>query len=67
MAPTNKIMYGSDGFNAPEVFWIASIICRESLGQAMDELINRNFIDEDFANKSIKAILRENAKILYNV
>ena len=67
MAPITKVMYGSDGFNTPEVFWIASIICRESLGQAMEELINRGFIDEDFANKSIKLILRENAKKLYNI
>ena len=67
MAPTTKIMYGSDGFYTPEVYWIAAIIGKEALSQALDQLIKREFIDEDYGYKSAKFILHENAKKLYNV
>jgi predicted TIM-barrel fold metal-dependent hydrolase len=67
MAPTTKIMYGSDGFYTPEVYWIAAIIAREALSQALDQLIKRKFIDEDYGYKSAKFILHDNAKKLYNV
>jgi len=67
MAPVTKIMYGSDGFNIPEVFWIAALIGREAISQALDHLIKRGFIDEDYGYQSAKLILYENAKELYKV
>ncbi|MBS7619070.1 amidohydrolase family protein [Candidatus Bathyarchaeota archaeon] len=67
MAPTNKIVYGSDGFNIPEFHWLASRRVKKSLSKVLDYLIEAEELDEEEAKKIAQHILFENAKKLYRL
>lgn len=67
MAPTNKIIYGSDGFNIPEFYWLASKRVKKSLSKALGYLIEAEELDEEEARKVAHQILFENAKKLYGL
>ena len=40
IAPSSKIMYGSDGFNIPELFWLSVKIGKRTLAQCFDKLMH---------------------------
>ena len=67
MTPTNKIMYGSDGYNIPELFWISSIIARKAISTVLNELVESEDIDEEWANTIAKQFLNGNTKRIYNL
>jgi predicted TIM-barrel fold metal-dependent hydrolase len=67
MAPLNKIMYGSDGGKIPETIWIAAILGKEGISKALQNLVDSEFIDEDYAYRVAGWILSENAKKLYHI
>jgi predicted TIM-barrel fold metal-dependent hydrolase len=67
MAPTTKIMYGSDGYNIPELFWISAIWGKKAISNALEDLVISEAIDEDYAYKTGRLILSENAIKLYNL
>jgi len=67
MAPTTKIMYGSDGFNVPELYWFASLQAKRALTAALDELMASNAIDVRDAEDIARQFLSENAKRIYKL
>jgi predicted TIM-barrel fold metal-dependent hydrolase len=67
MAPTTKIMYGSDGYNIPELHWISSIQTKKALSAALNELLESKEIDEEWAQEITKDFLSENAKRIYRL
>lgn len=67
MAPVSKIMYGSDGYNLPELHWIAAIWGKRSISVALQRLVDSDAMDEDYAYKAGKMILSENAVRLYKL
>ena len=67
MAPTTKLMYGSDGYNIPELHWISSIQTKRALSAALNELLESKEIDEDWAHEIAKDFLSENAKRIYKL
>lgn len=66
-APTNKIMYGSDGYNIPELHWISSIQTKRALSAALNELLESKEIDEDWAHEIARDFLSENANRIYKL
>ena len=67
MAPTTKVMYGSDATNIPELYWISAIWGKASLEAALQELINSRIVDEQSAYKIAEQILSRNATELYGL
>ncbi len=67
MAPVTKILYGSDGANIPEIFWLAAIWTKEALAGAFDEIVGAGVVDEEYAQRAAKCILSENARRLYRL
>ena len=67
MAPANKILYGSDGYRAPELFWISATWGKKSIADALTELVKREVIEEDYAHRMAHMILSENAENLYRL
>jgi hypothetical protein len=55
MCPLNKIMYGSDGFDIPEIHWLGALVAKQEVSSILGELISASTIDkefgEDFARK----------------
>jgi len=67
MTPTTKIMYGSDGYNIPELHWISSIQTKKALSAALNGLLESKEIDEEWTHEIAKDILSENAKRIYKL
>jgi predicted TIM-barrel fold metal-dependent hydrolase len=67
MAPTTKIMYGSDGFNIPELYWFSAIQAKRALASTLDELIRYEGLGEDDANCIGESFLAGNARRLYRL
>jgi predicted TIM-barrel fold metal-dependent hydrolase len=67
MAPTTKIMYGSDGYRIPEIFWISAIWGKKAISEALEDLVRSEVIDIDYAYKAGSLILSENSTRLYKI
>jgi len=67
MAPTTKILYGSDGYNVPELFWISALMGKKAISEALSELVKSKAIDEDYAYKTAEMILSKNSRRLYRI
>jgi len=65
MTPTTKLLYGSDGYNIPELFWISAILGKEALSAVLGEMVTLGTLDEDYAYKVASRVLHENAEQLY--
>jgi predicted TIM-barrel fold metal-dependent hydrolase len=67
MTPTNKIMYGSDGYNIPELFWISALETKRALSRVLNELVESDTIDVDWALEIAEQILSKNTKRIYKL
>lgn len=67
LAPSSKIMYGSDGFNLPELIWLGAKAGKRTLGKCLHTLVQEGLFDENEANLIAKRILFDNANKLYGL
>jgi predicted TIM-barrel fold metal-dependent hydrolase len=67
MAPFSKVMFATDAFTMPEIFWLAARWGRWGLGRVLDEFIAESFLSPDEAWAAAEAILGDNARRLYNL
>lgn len=65
MAPSSKIMFATDAFTMPEIFWLAARWGRWGLGQVLDEWVNDGFLSHPEALQVAENILGGNARQLY--
>jgi len=66
-APYSKVVFGTDGFNIPEVYWIGAIAGRQAVFQAMTWACDAGILDESTAQRAAAMILDENARRLYGI
>jgi predicted TIM-barrel fold metal-dependent hydrolase len=67
LAPSSKIMYGSDGFNLPELIWLGARVAKRALGKSLGMLVQEGLFDEDEVDRIGRRILFENANQLYGL
>lgn len=65
MAPFSKVMFATDAFTMPEIFWLAARWGRWGLGKVLEEFVADGFLSHDEAYAAAAAILSENARKLY--
>lgn len=65
MAPLNKICYGSDGYTLPEINYTSAKLGKQALAEALDTLIDSNFLSTTEAQEAAGWILAGNARELY--
>ena len=65
LAPSSKLMYGSDVSALPELFALSAEWGRAALGDALGWLVERDDLDPGEAARMGRAILSENARALY--
>ena len=66
-APYSKVVFGTDGFNIPEVYWIGAIAARQAVSEAMAWACDAGILDEPTARRAAAMILDENARRLYGI
>lgn len=67
IAPTTKLLYGSDAFLTPELFVLGARRFREALATVLEDLVERDIISERYAETTARHVLRENAIELYDL
>ncbi len=63
VSPFNKIMYGSDAFNLPEIAWLSAKVFPRFLDSVLEKMRNFNIIDNTDEIKEM--ILKKNAQNVY--
>jgi hypothetical protein len=67
MAPFSKVLFATDAFTMPEIFWLAARWGRWGLGRVLDSFVSDGFLDENEAWAAAEAILAQNARMLYGL
>ena len=67
IAPASKIMYGSDGFSIPEIFWLAVKVGKRALEKCFDVFLEEGVFDEGEIESMARRILFDNANQLYKL
>ncbi|MGQ9600125.1 MAG: amidohydrolase family protein [Anaerolineae bacterium] len=67
MAPLNKVVFGSDGFNLPEILYIGVKLGKTALAAALEDLVNERMLSEAEAQEAAGWILADNARRLYKL
>jgi uncharacterized protein len=67
LTPTSKILFSTDAYSIPEIYWLAARWGRWGLSQILDELIEMQAFTQDEALDAAHQILHGNAEKLYEV
>jgi len=67
MAPASRIVYGSDGFNVPEIHWMAARLGREAIAFALETLLGEGVLATEEGETIARMILAENSRELYRL
>lgn len=67
LTPTSKILFSTDAYSVPDIYWLAARWGRWGLAQILDELIAIGAFTQDEALDAAHQILHWNAEKLYEV
>ena len=65
LAPTTKLMYGTDGGLVPDGIWWGAKMFRSYLGNILEELVAKNYITGAFALEMAENIMYKNVRRIY--
>jgi len=65
LAPSTRLLAGSDAFSGPEQSWLGAKITREALARVLTDANAKGIVTEPEAHKIAAAILAGNARDLY--
>ena len=67
LTPITKILYSSDAFSIPEIFWLANRWGRAALERVLGEIVEVGALTETQARRAGEQILNENARRIYGL
>jgi len=67
LAPMSKVLFSTDAYSIPEIFWLAARWGRWGLTQVLEELVSIGVFNQDEALEMARQILGGNAAKLYQV
>jgi len=67
MAPFSKVVYGSDGFRAPEINYIGAKLGKSALSQVLQDFVDGGMLSPDEALQAAGLILSGIARQLYHL
>jgi len=67
MAPISKVLYGSDGYNLPEMNYIGATLGKTALSETLGDLVGRGMLSKTEAMEVGQLVLAGNASRLYNL
>ncbi len=65
LAPTTKILYGSDAWGVPDIIYLGSLHSRKVLAQVLEKWIGQGWLDSREARQVALNILQLNSRRLY--
>ncbi|MEJ2598192.1 MAG: amidohydrolase family protein [Anaerolineales bacterium] len=67
LAPTSKVLFSTDAYSIPEIFWIAARWGRWGIGDALDEWLKGGMISASEADEIAHQLLHGNAETIYGI
>lgn len=67
MAPLSKLLFATDAFTMPEIYWLAARWGRWGMGRVLESYVAAGLMDKEEAWKVAVDILGENARKLYRL
>jgi uncharacterized protein len=67
IAPTAKVLYGSDEASEPEVLWLSAQLGREALERVLGTAVERRWLDQGQARTIGEGVLAGNARRLHGI
>jgi predicted TIM-barrel fold metal-dependent hydrolase len=67
MAPFSKVLFATDAFTMPEIYWLAARWGRWGLGRVLESFVGDGFLNEREAWAAAEAILAGNVQSLYPI
>ena len=67
MAPLNKVCYGSDGFQVPELIYASAKLGKQALASTLQSLVSERMLTAADAQIAAAGILAGNARELYHL
>jgi uncharacterized protein len=67
LAPTSKLIYASDGFSVPELFWLGAKSGRATLARVLEEQIAAGTLSANEADEVAWQVLFGNARSVYRL
>jgi hypothetical protein len=67
LTPLTKILYSSDAFSIPEIFWLANRWGRAALERVLSEIVQVGALTEAQARRAGEQILNTNSKRVYGL
>ncbi len=65
--PLSKILFGSDAYHVPELYWLAARWGKRYLAQALAVYVRQGILDETEALEAARMILYQNNRHVYNL
>ncbi len=67
LAPTSKLLYASDGFSVPELFWLGARVGRAGLARVLEQQVADGVLSSAEAHTVAEQMLFRNAQALYGL
>lgn len=67
LTPTSKVLFSTDAYSIPDIYWLAARWGRRGLAQVLDELVALGAFTQDEAGDAAHRILHGNAEKLYDI
>lgn len=67
LTPITKVLYSSDAFSIPEIFWLANRWGRAALEKVLGEIVDVGALTEAQARRAGEQILSANARRIYHL
>jgi hypothetical protein len=67
LAPASKVLYSSDAFHIPELYYLGAVLGRRALAEILDEFTTAGLLDPPTARAWAERILWRNAAQLYEL
>ena len=67
LAPTNKLMFGTDSGGCPEQFWYGAILFKMYFQRILQDLVDRDYISYGFAMETAENVMYKNLLRLYKL
>jgi uncharacterized protein len=67
LAPTSKVLFSTDAYSIPEIFWIAARWGRWGIGMVLNEWLEAGMISANEADEIAQQMLHKNAESIYGI
>lgn len=67
LAPTSKVLFSTDAYSIPEIFWIAARWGRWGIGTVLDEWLKESILSASEADEIAHQLLHRNAETVYGI